>query len=69
MTLIITTLSAAVLLRHRLRGTMAGQARRGCFFMNIPGPDGPGCSIGAPLALSNMGQRPINPIAQANGLG
>jgi hypothetical protein len=42
---------------------------RGSFPMNIPGPDGPGCSIGAPLALANMGQRPINPIAQAYGLG
>jgi hypothetical protein len=48
---------------------MAGQAGRGTFFLHIPGPSGPGCRIGAPLALANVGQRPINPIAQAIGLG
>jgi hypothetical protein len=48
---------------------MAGQAGRGTFFLDIPGPSGPGCRIGAPLALANVGQRPINPIAQAIGLG
>jgi hypothetical protein len=42
---------------------------RGTFFLHIPGPSGPGCRIGAPLALANVGQRPINPIAQAIGLG
>jgi hypothetical protein len=42
---------------------------RDSFPMNIPGPSGPGCRIGAPLALANVGQRPMNPIAQANGLG